>query len=306
MRVAVIGIGGVGGYFGGKLASAFPPGGNHDILFYCRGAHLDAIRRNGLKLVARDGELVARPALATDDASALGRLDVAVFAVKGYSLAETARALRPAIGPSTVVIPLGNGVDNDEVLQRELGTGRVLNGGVYISTHIEGPGVVVQTGGSCKLFFGPADGETAPYREVEAMFKGAGIDATLSDHILRDVWTKFIFIDASSGVTSLHGATIGAVLSTPELKTLLRSLMGEVQDLAARLDVGLPSGIIDQAMERAAAFPPDTKTSMQLDVEKKTRTELDTMLGYVVRKGRELGVPVPLHEEVYNALSRAA
>jgi 2-dehydropantoate 2-reductase len=205
-----------------------------------------------------------------------------------------------------VVIPLGNGVDNDEVLQRELGTGRVLNGGVYISTHIEGPGVVVQTGGSCKLFFGPPDGGVDPYREVEAMLKNAGIDATLSDHILRDVWTKFIFIDASSGVTSLPGATIGAVLSTPELKTLLRSLMGEVQDLAARLDVGLPSGIIDQAMERAAAFPPDTKTSMQLDVEKKTRTELDTMLGYVVRKGRELGGPVPLHEEVYNALSRAA
>jgi len=306
MRVAVVGIGGVGGYYGAKLANAFPPGSGHDVLFYCRGAHLDAIRSHGLKLVAREGEFVAHPALATDDAAALGSVDVAVFAVKGYSLPDAARKLRPAIGPSTVVIPLGNGVDNDEVLTRELGTGRVLNGGVYISTHIEEPGVVVQTGGSCKLFFGPVDGETAPYREVEAMFKGAGIDATLSDHILRDVWSKFIFIDASSGVTSLHGATIGAVLSTPELKTLLKGLMGEVRDLGTRLDVGLPPGIVEQAIERAGAFPPDTKTSMQLDVEKKTKTELDTMLGYVVRKGHELGVPVPLHEQVYDALSRMA
>ena len=138
------------------------------------------------------------------------------------------------------------------------------------------------------------------------MLKDAGIDATLSDHILRDVWTKFIFIDASSGVTSLHGATIGAVLSTPELRSLMEGLMREVQDLAVRLDVGLPSDIVEQSLEKAASFPPDTRTSMQLDVEKGTRSEIDTMLGYVVRKGRELGIPTPRHDDVYGALSGRA
>ncbi len=304
MRVAIFGIGGVGGYYGGKLANRFPPGSEHEIIFYCRGAHLEAIRRNGLKLLARDGELVAHPSIATDKAAEMGTLDVAVFAVKGYSLPEVARAARPAIDPDTVVIPLGNGVDNDEVLRRELGTGRVLNGGVYISTHVEAPGVVEQTGGTRKLFFGSPAGETEPYRKVEAMLQDAGIDATLSDNILRDVWAKFIFIDAISGVTSLHSVTIGTVLGTPDLKDLLVGLMREVEALAQRLQVGLPAGIVELAVERAGAFPADTKTSMQLDVEKGTHTELDTMLGYVVRKGNELGIPTPRHVEVYDALSR--
>jgi 2-dehydropantoate 2-reductase len=304
MRVAVVGIGGVGGYYGGKLAARFALGSEYEVLFFCRGAHLDAIRRDGLKLIAKDGNLLARPALATDSAADMGLVDVAIFAVKGYSLPEAAAAMRPAIGASTVVIPLGNGVDNDEVLQRELGVGRILNGCVYISTHIEVPGVVEQTGGSRKLFFGSPDGVVEPYCGIETVLKDAGIDATLSDHILRDVWAKFIFIDAISGVTSLRGVTIGMVLGTPELKDMLVGLMREVEKLSRRLDVGLPAGIIEQAIERAAAFPPDTRTSMQLDVEKGAHTELDTMLGYVLRKGREMNVPTPRHAEVYEALAR--
>ena len=304
MKTAVVGIGGVGGYYGGKLANRFAPGSEHEIVFFCRGTHLEAIRRDGLKLVARDGDYVARPALATDNAAEMGELDVAIFTVKGYSLGEAARAMRPAIGPNTVVIPLGNGVDNDEVLRNELGVGRILNGGVYISTHIEAPGVVEQTGGSRKLFFGSPEGDTEAYRDIEAMLKEAGIDVVLSEHILRDVWAKFIFIDAISGVTSLHGVTIGTVLGTPELKGLLKGLMREVQNVAQRLEVGLPAGIMEQAIERAGAFPPDTRTSMQLDVEKRARTELDTMLGYVVRKGEALGISTPLHVKVYDALCR--
>ncbi len=304
MRVAIIGIGGVGGYYGGRLAHQFSPGSDHEILFFCRGAHKEAIRRDGLKLFARDGDLIAHPALATDNAIALGIVDVALFAVKGYSQPDVARLIRPAIGPSTVVIPLGNGVDNDEILKREIGSGDVLNGCVYISSHAEAPGVVEQTGGSRKLFFGSPEGAIDPYRPIEVMLKAAGIDAELSDNIVRQVWAKFIFIDAISGVTSLHGVTIGTVLASPELKELLAGLMREVETLADDLRVGLPSGIIEQAIERAGAFPPDTKTSMQLDVEKGNPTELDTMLGYVVRKGKELGISTPRHVEVYEALSK--
>lgn len=304
MKVAVVGIGGVGGYYGGKLAHRFARGDEHDIVFFCRGAHRDAIARDGLKLLAQDVSFTARPALVTDSAAGLGVVDVVLFAVKGYSLAEVARAFRPAVGPATVVIPLGNGVDNDEVLASQLGTGRILNGCVYISTHIEAPGVVQQTGGSRKLIFGDPAGAMEPYRPIEAMLRDAGIDATLSDHIRRDVWAKFIFIDAISGVTSLHGVTIGTVLGTPDLKALLTELMAEVAALAAKLDVGLPADTVQQAVDRAAGFPPDTKTSMQLDVEKGARVELDAMLGYVVRKGSQLGVPTPRHAEVHAALKQ--
>ena len=304
MKVAVVGIGGVGGYYGGKLAHRFAGESEHEILFYARGAHLHAIRRDGLMLLAREGSLVARPATASDDPVDFGIVDVAFFTVKGYSLPEAARAMLPAIGPKTVVIPLGNGVDNDDVLRRELARGHILNGCVYISSHIERPGVVEQTGGSLKLIFGSPDAENSPYRDIEVMLRAAGIDAHLSDHIQRDVWEKFIFIDAISGVTSLHGVTIGAVLSTPSLKAILTDLMSEIEVLAGRLHIGLPEGIVEQAAARAAAFPPDTRTSMQLDVEKGTRTELDTMLGFVVRKGKELGVPTPRHQEIYDALSR--
>jgi len=304
MKVAVVGIGGVGGYYGGRLAHRFPPGSEHEIIFFCRGAHLDAIKRNGLKLIAKDGTVTAWPSLATDSVSAIGVVDVALVAVKGYSLVDVARAVRPAIGSHTVVIPLGNGVNNDEVLVSELKTGKVLNGCVYISTHIETPGVVEQTGGSRKLIFGDPAGGIEPYRGIETMLRDAGIDVTLSDHIQRDVWTKFIYIDAISAVTSLHGATIGTVLNTPALKGQFVALMTEVEALAARLNIGLPAEIVSQVLQTAAAFPPDTKTSMQLDVEKRTRTELDTMLGYVVHKGRELGIPTPRHTEVYEALKQ--
>ena len=305
MRVAVVGIGGVGGYYGGKLAHRFYPGSEHEIIFVCRGSHLDAIRSDGLRLRARDGDLVAHPAIATDNPAELGVVDVAIVAVKGYSLAEVAWTMRPAVGPNTAVVPLGNGVDNDATLGRELMMGRVLNGLAYISSHIEAPGVVQQTGGSRKLVFGSPDGETEQYGAIEVMLKEAGIDAELSGHILQDVWTKFIFIDAISGVTSLHGANMGSVLGTEVLKKELVDLVREVEAIATRLEVGLPVDIVSQAVARVSVFPPDTKTSMQLDVEKGARTELDTLLGYVVRKGRELGVPTPRHVEIYDALSRA-
>jgi len=306
MRVVIVGIGGVGGYYGGKLAHRFPPGSEHEILFLCRGAHLEVIRRSGLKLITGSGELIAKPALATDDPAALGRVDVVVFTVKGYDLPQSARSMRPAVRPDTIVIPLGNGVDNDEILRDGLQTGVVLNGGVYISTHIEVPGTVEQTGGSCKLFFGSAGGDIEPFHPVEEMFKAAGIDATLHSDVRPEVWGKYIFIGPMSGVTSLYGLTLGQVLGDPEKKGMLAGLMREVEAVARAQGVQLSKSIVNDALSKAASFPPDTKSSMQLDVERGRKTEVDTMLGYVVRRGAELGVPTPLHEQAYAALSGGA
>jgi len=302
MRIAVVGIGGVGGYYGGRLAHRYPPGSEHEVLFFCRGAHLDAIRANGVRVESQDGEFVGVPSLATDSADDLGAVDVALYCTKGYDLADVAEATRSAIAASTVVIPLGNGVNNDDVLKRALGDCTVLNGCVYISSHIEAPGLVQQTGGNRKLFFGvPGDVET--YRGIESMLQAAGIDATLTSDIRQKVWTKFLFIDASCGVTSLHSATIGQVLEDKPKRDQLVGLIEEVAALATYAGVSLPEDVVEAALKTAGSFPPTTKTSMQLDFERGNRTELDVMLGYVVRTARDAEIPTPVHDEVYAALS---
>ena len=302
MRIAVVGMGGVGGYYGGRLAHRYPLGSDHEVVFFCRGAHLAAIQANGLKVVAQDGEFVGVPSLATDSIAELGAVDVALYCVKGYDLADAAGATRSAMSADTVAVPLGNGVNNDDVLRQSLDCSDVLNGCVYISSHIESPGLVQQTGGSRKLFFGgPGDVET--YRGIEALLLAAGIDATLTTDILQRVWTKFLFIDASCGVTSLSGATIGQVLDDGSMRGQLTGLMEEVAALAKYSGVTLPENIVEASLKTAASFPPTTKTSMQLDFERGGRTELDVMLGYVVRTAREAGIPTPVHDDVYAALS---
>jgi 2-dehydropantoate 2-reductase len=302
MRIAVIGIGGVGGYYGGRLAYRYPPGSEHEVIFYCRGAHLSSIQAHGLQVESQDGAFVAVPALATDSVAALSAVDVALYCVKGYDLATVAEATRTAIAGETVVIPLGNGVNNDEVLKKSLGRGDVLNGCVYISSHIEAPGLVQQTGGSRKMLFGPR-GDVDSYRLIESVLQSGGIDATLTSDILQRVWTKFLFIDPSCGVTSLHGATIGEVLADQSMREQLTRLMQEIAALAAHCGVPLPEDAVDSSLKTAAGFPPTTKTSMQLDFERGRHTELDVMLGYVVRMAREVGMPAPAHDEVYAALS---
>jgi len=302
MRIGIVGIGGVGGFYGGKLARAYPPGGEHEIVFLARGAHMQAIRESGLRVITRQGEFVARPSLVSDSPAELGSLDVALFCVKGYDLPSAAAAMKPAVRPDTVIVPLGNGVNNDEIILRALGTGDCLNGCVYISTHIEAPGVVEQTGGNCKLRFGSPAGVMEPYYALESVFRQADIDATLSAHILADVWMKFVFIDPVSGVTSLYACTIGEVLADAERRSLLERLMCEAAAVARARGVDLPGDVVQQSMAMAGAFPADTRSSMQLDVEAGRRTELDTMLGFVVREGVRLGVPTPAHSNVYEAL----
>ena len=302
MRIGVVGIGGVGGYYGGKLARHFPAGSEHDILFLCRGAHMETIRRNGLRVISREDEFVSCPLLATDSPAEMGSLDVVLFCVKGYDLASTAALLMPAVREDTVLIPLGNGVNNDEVVSQALGKGDCLNGCVYISTHIEGPGVIEQTGGNCKLLFGSIDGVMEPYRPLEKVFRQAGIDAALSPAIAKDVWMKFAFIDPVSGVTSLHGCTVGEALAASRWRSELENMMAEVAALAEAKGAGLPEDVVSQSLNKVGAFPPDTKSSMQLDVEAGRKTELDTMLGYVVREGSRLGVDTPVHNSVYESL----
>lgn len=302
MKIAFMGLGGVGGYYGGKVARAFEGGSEHQVAFVARGEHLAAIREKGLEVRAREGRFFAKPFIAADDPAKIGRADLVVFAVKGYDLRSAALAAAPMAGPDTAVLPLLNGANNNEILKEALPPCRVLNGCVYISARIEAPGVVVQSGGNCRLFFGAPGEGTEKYRPLEEMFRKAGIDALLTEKIDEEVWTKFIFLSPFAGVTSLFGKNFGEVLSGADSRPMLEGMMKEIRTLAGLKGITLPVDIVEQSLAKGEAFPPDTRSSMQLDCERGRRSEIEPLLGFVVREGERLGADFPLTRGVYDAL----
>jgi 2-dehydropantoate 2-reductase len=305
MRIGIIGIGGVGGYYGGKLAMKYAGTGEHEIIFFARGAHLAAIRKEGLKLVTVEGESTVRPTLATDKPADMGLLDVALLCTKSYGLEDAARAIAGNLRDDSVVLPLLNGVDISERLRAVLPKGIVLYGGVFISSAIQGPGVVKQVAGTGQLFFGPAGkADAEKFRPIEALLKGAGIKADLAADALLPLWTKYIFIGPMAGVTSITRKPFGDVLASTEDRAMVEAMMKEVEAVARKKGVNFPADIVQASIGKAAAFAPTTKTSMQLDYERGNKTELDIFIAYMVKAGKELGIPVPLHEKVYAELKK--
>ena len=304
MKIAIMGMGGVGGYYGGKLAAHYAGVPEHAIYFIARGRHLREIRKRGLTVVTPDSLIKAVPAGATDTPAELGPMDLILLCVKTYHLEDAARSLTDSIHANTVVIPLSNGVDNAETLRRILRKGILLNGCVYISSHIAKPGIVEQTGGSCRLVFGPENGASQAYRDIETLLQNAGIKAELSGTIALEAWTKFIFIGPLASITALFDETVGAVMGHPDHRLILEGLMKEVELVARAGKIPLPPDIVAASMAMASRFPSDTKTSMQVDVEKGNRTEIDTFTGYVIHRGKEAGIDTPFHDMVYAALQK--
>ncbi len=305
MKIGIIGIGGIGGFYGGKLALKYTGRSEHEVIFYARGAHMLAIRKDGLKLVTADGEYIVRPAQVTDNPAEMGPLDLAIFCTKSYGLEEAARAVAGNLGTESVVLPLLNGVDITDRLRAVLPRRVVLYGGVFISSAIQAPGVVKQLGGTGQLFFGPENpADVEKYRPIETLLKEAGIKAELSADALLPLWTKYIFIGPMAGVTSLTGKPFGEVLGDAKDRAMVEGMMKEVEAIARKKGVKFPADIVQASIGKAAAFAPTTKTSMQLDYERGNKTELDIFIAYVVQSGKALGIPVPLHEKVYTELKK--
>lgn len=303
MKIAVVGLGGVGGYFGGKLARKYAGSPEHTVAFIARGGHLAAVRRDGLLLKTVDGECRVTPDLATDRAAEAGPSDLVLFCVKEYDMESAAALLDPLLHDQTIVLPLLNGVDIAERLRSIIPRGVVLSGCVYISTFIEAPGVVHQVGGTCQLLFGADDGRSEAYRPLEALLQEAGIKAELSPDIAVPLWSKYLFVSPMAGVTSLMGKCFGDVMADAKGRAMARGLMAEVERLARAKGINLPPDSVERGIATVERFPPATKSSMQLDFEKGRRTELELFIGFAVRAGRSLGVPMPLHEELYAALT---
>jgi 2-dehydropantoate 2-reductase len=298
MKIAVIGAGGVGGTFGAALAKA-----GADVWFVARGAHLDAMRTNGLRIVGGRGETHLVPTQATDDPGAIGPVDVVLFCVKLWDVESAGKRLRPLVGPDTAVIPLQNGIDASERLIPILGAGAVMGGVAQVSATIEGSGVVRQTGTFMKLIFGElAGGRSERGDAFLAMCQKAGFDAEHSDKILTELWLKFIILATNSALTAATRTPIGKLREDNEIMALFDAATKEVVAVARAKGIKLP----DNAAERNRAFiagaPPAMMASMAHDLIKGNRIELPWLSGKVVAMGRELGVPTPVHSVLYTIL----
>jgi 2-dehydropantoate 2-reductase len=299
MRIAIVGAGGIGAPLGASLATA-----GQDVVFLARGAHLAAMRANGLRVEGDRGESILRPVQATEDPASLGPVDLVLFCVKLWDVETAGNHIRPLIGAETVVIPLQNGIDASERLAPILGDAHVLVGVALVSGSIVAPGVVRQTGTHHGIIFGELDGPaTARAERIHGVCKAAGIDAVLSDNIERARWQKFIGLVAVSGLCALTRRPIGDVRDDPDLGRLLDDAMQEVVDVGRACGVQFPEDILQSV--RATMIDPvpaHGMPSMAVDLRAGNRLELPWLAGKVVQLGAGRGVPTPINRVVYAAL----
>jgi 2-dehydropantoate 2-reductase len=298
MKIALMGTGGVGGYYGGLLAQ-----NGHDVTFIARGAHLKAIQKDGLQVKSIFSDFHINPAQATDDPAQIGSFDLVIFCTKNYSIDEAAQLIKPIVGAETTVLPLENGIDAADRIGTVVGMEHMLGGTTWISSAVEAPGVIKQISQFRRVVLGELHGQVSTrVKTIHKAFEETGITAEISENILKVLWTKFVFIFAASSLGSLTRLTMGEYRSVPETRALVTDLMREVEAVAHAQGVELDENVVQKSMDFIDNAAPHIKPSMQLDVEAGRRSELEAMIGVVGRKGRELDIPTPMADAVYAAL----
>lgn len=298
MKIMVMGSGGMGAYYGGLLAQQ-----GNDVTFIARGAHLDAIRANGLQVKSIHGDFTVSPAKATASPAEVGLVDLILFCVKTYNTEEAAQAIQSAIGLQTAVLSLQNGVDAVERIGKTVGVEHVLGGATWISSAVEVPGVIKQVSQFRRIVFGELNGTRSErIQSIYEVLQKTGATVEVSEDILKILWTKFVFISSASSLGSLTRLPMGDYRSIPETRAMITSLMREVEALARAQGIALDKDVVEKSLDFVDNNAPHIKASMQLDVERGRRTELDAMVGVIGRKGRELGVPTPVADFIYAAL----
>jgi 2-dehydropantoate 2-reductase len=307
LNVCVIGVGGVGGYFGGKLTHTFSsnPDSSVNIFFVARGKHLEAIRQNGLVLKSPEfGSVTCQPTLATERINELPEIDLFLICVKGYDLMDVATSMRDRIKQNTVILPLLNGADIQERLRNKMKTGMILPACVYVSSYVEEPGVVVQIGKPGKIIFG-RDPEHPDYtpEELFRLFEKSLIVYEWKDDANPAIWEKYIFIASLGLISARYNKTLGEILEEPSLKEEVIGIMNEIYSIILKRNIGLPDGIVDLSLKKAAMFPRDTQTSLQRDIhQKKGKSELELFGGTIIDLGKKLGIPTPTTQKIYQEL----
>jgi len=298
MKIAVIGSGGVGGYYGGLLAQQ-----GHAVTFLARGAHLEAIRKNGLQIKSVHGNFTVKPATVVESLAGLGPVDMVLFCIKTYDTERAAESIRPILTPETAVLSLQNGIDAADCVGRVVGMAHMLGAATWIASAIESPGVISQVSAFRRIVLGELDGRITPRAQaIYEALKATGITAELTDNILKVLWTKFVFIAAVSGVGALTRLEMGDYRAVPETRGLLTGIMREVEALARAQSVTLDEDVVEKSLAFIDASAPSIKASMQRDIETGHVSELEAIIGIIGRKGRELGILTPFSDVVYAAL----
>jgi 2-dehydropantoate 2-reductase len=291
VRIAVVGVGGVGGYFGGLLAHA-----GHEVSLIARGPHLQAIQARGLQVRSLHGDFLVRPARASDDPAQIGPVEYVILAVKHFQLAPSLPRLRRLVGPETTLVPLLNGVDAHEILIGQFGPKPVVGGLCSIVSSIEAPGVIRQESSLRRVVVGELDRTRSERVErlVDA-WRRAGAESIHSEDIHAALWAKMVFIASFGGISALSRATAGDLRQCREARELLTAAMREVEAVGRARGVSLPAEVVENQMALLESFEPTATTSMQRDVAAGRPFELEAFSGTVVRLGRRHGVPTPVH-----------
>lgn len=297
MRVAVVGVGGLGGYFGGRLAHA-----GEDVTFIARGATLQALRERGLSVKSARGDfhIAAR---ASDDPATIGPVDLVLFVVKTYDTDAAARHAAPLFGAETAILSLQNGVGNAERVREIVGRGRALGGVAYIESAVEAPGLIVQPSQLQRVIVGELAGGMSPLAErVARAFRDAGVDGEVSNDVVREMWAKWTFICAFSGLTTLCRQPIGPILAADETRELFVSAMREVVAVGRPRGLAIDDELVGRGVRTAEGLGPSAKSSMQRDEERGKPLEIEALSGRVAAYGREAGVPTPVNAFLYAVL----
>ena len=298
MRIAIFGTGGVGGYFGGRLAQA-----GEDVTFIARGEHLRAIKTTGLKVDGLPRDFVILPAKATDDVTEVGEVDLVVLGVKAWQVPDAARAMKPLVGSNTTVVPMQNGVEAAPQLVSELGPDNVIGGLCRIVSYVVEPGHIRHAGLKPSIIIGELDNRrTERITKIEQVFKHAGLEISVAADIQVALWTKLLFIASFSGIGAMANAPAGVIRSDPKWRAQMISAMEEIYTLAHARGINLPANAIDTVMAGVDALPEDATSSMQRDIAAGKPSELESQNGAVVRMARESGVDVPTHTLIYETL----
>jgi 2-dehydropantoate 2-reductase len=299
MRIAMMGSGGIGGYFGGRMAAA-----GADVTFVARGRHLAAIRENGLRIESRNmGDVTISPATATDDPTTVGPVDYVIVGVKLWDTKDVGKSILPMLGPETAILSLQNGVDCDDILAPIVGRERLISGVAFIASSIGEPGTIRHIGTMQRIVMGEPGGKNSPrVVALQNMMVKAGITAEISDDIQRTLWEKFVFLVGLSSTTTLMRTTLGPIRSNRESREFLFNVMRETVAVGREWGVDLPADFADTRLPFADGLPADMTSSMHHDYEAGNRLELPWLAGTVVRLGREAEVETPVCQTVYAAL----
>lgn len=302
IKIAIAGLGGVGGYFGALLAKHTAHLPDINVYFVARGEHLKKIQQQGLTVIAENGTFVANPFMATDNVSEIGKVDYLIIATKSYDLDATMIQLEPCIDQHTIILPLLNGADITFRIRNLFPTNEVWFGCTYIVGRLKAPGICESTGNVHNLHFGHEKAVSEQLIFMENLMKESGIPATRFDKAFQAIWKKFFFISSSATLTSYLNTDFPSLTNVPENRELYSTLLRELNQVAEKEGIDFEEDMVEVSLKHISRLPAGATSSMNSDFLAKKQTELETLTGFVVRSAQKHHLEVPLYNKIYEEL----